>query len=166
MCRILKKQGWTLIRIKSSHHAFRKQGHPNTVIVPVHGNKDLNWHPARHHEGRRAHRSRFVILMPTVYKKFLTEADRATGFFEPAKRLRIGALPGQVCRSRRCKSWKNGMPATRAGFTGRWKDQDYLRETVAVRYDEQVYFIAASFPASDTAAREQVRQAVVRAAWK
>ena len=41
MCRILKKCGWTLIRIKSSHHAFRKPGNPNTVVVPVHGNKDL-----------------------------------------------------------------------------------------------------------------------------
>jgi predicted RNA binding protein YcfA (HicA-like mRNA interferase family) len=41
MCRILKKHGWVLIRIKSSHHALRKPGNPNTVIVPVHGNKDL-----------------------------------------------------------------------------------------------------------------------------
>ncbi len=41
MCRILEKHGWTLIRIKSSHHAFRKTGHLNTIIVPVHGNKDL-----------------------------------------------------------------------------------------------------------------------------
>lgn len=41
MCRILKKHGWTLVRIKSSHHAFRKSGNPITVIVPVHGNKDL-----------------------------------------------------------------------------------------------------------------------------
>jgi predicted RNA binding protein YcfA (HicA-like mRNA interferase family) len=37
----LKKRSWRLIRIKSSHHAFRKPGIPNTVIVPVHGNKDL-----------------------------------------------------------------------------------------------------------------------------
>ena len=41
MCRILKKQGWVCVRIKSSHHAFRKLGHATTVIVPVHGNKDL-----------------------------------------------------------------------------------------------------------------------------
>jgi len=41
MCRILRKHGWTLIRIKGSHHAFRKPRNPNTVIVPVHGNKDL-----------------------------------------------------------------------------------------------------------------------------
>jgi predicted RNA binding protein YcfA (HicA-like mRNA interferase family) len=41
MCRILKRHGWMLIRIKSSHHAFRKPGIANTVVVPVHGNKDL-----------------------------------------------------------------------------------------------------------------------------
>jgi hypothetical protein len=34
--------------------------------------------------------------MQTVYIKFLTEADRARGFFELAKRSRIGSMPGQV----------------------------------------------------------------------
>lgn len=34
--------------------------------------------------------------MQTVYIKFLTEADRARGFFELAKHSRIGSLPGQV----------------------------------------------------------------------
>ena len=34
--------------------------------------------------------------MQTVYIKFLTEADRTRGFFELAKRSRIGSLPGQV----------------------------------------------------------------------
>jgi hypothetical protein len=34
--------------------------------------------------------------MRTVYVKFLTEADRAKGFFELAKRSGIGSLPGQV----------------------------------------------------------------------
>ena len=41
MCRILKQQGWTLVRVRGSHHAFEKLGNPNTVVVPVHGNKDL-----------------------------------------------------------------------------------------------------------------------------
>jgi predicted RNA binding protein YcfA (HicA-like mRNA interferase family) len=40
MCRILKRHGWTLERIKSSHHHFRKAGYP-LVIVPVHGNQTL-----------------------------------------------------------------------------------------------------------------------------
>jgi hypothetical protein len=34
--------------------------------------------------------------MQTVYIKFVTELDRAKGFFELAKRSRIGSLPGQV----------------------------------------------------------------------
>lgn len=34
--------------------------------------------------------------MQTVYLKFMTEPDRARGFFELAKRSRIGSLPGQV----------------------------------------------------------------------
>jgi hypothetical protein len=34
--------------------------------------------------------------MHTVYIKFLSEADRANGFFELAKRSRVGSLPGQV----------------------------------------------------------------------
>ena len=35
----LKKDGWTLDRIKGSHHIMVKQGF--TVVVPVHGNSDI-----------------------------------------------------------------------------------------------------------------------------
>jgi hypothetical protein len=59
-----------------------------------------------------------------------------------------------------------GKTAARAAFTGRWKDQDYVCETVAVRHGEQVYFLTASFPAADSTAREQARQAIARATWK
>jgi predicted RNA binding protein YcfA (HicA-like mRNA interferase family) len=41
MCRILAKLGWQLIRIKGSHHAFQHPDNFTTIIVPVHGNKDL-----------------------------------------------------------------------------------------------------------------------------
>jgi hypothetical protein len=34
--------------------------------------------------------------MQSVYIKFLTEADRARGFFELANHSRIGSFPGQV----------------------------------------------------------------------
>ena len=34
--------------------------------------------------------------MQTHYIKFLTEADRARGFLELAKRAHIGSLPGRV----------------------------------------------------------------------
>ena len=53
MCRILERNGWERVRVKGSHYAYEKPGDPNTVIVPVHGNKDLkNGHAARHHERR------------------------------------------------------------------------------------------------------------------
>ena len=60
----------------------------------------------------------------------------------------------------------SGMPAARIAFKGRWHDQDYVSETIGVRQGEQVFFITASFPAADTAARDQARQAVERATWK
>jgi hypothetical protein len=58
-----------------------------------------------------------------------------------------------------------GLPAARIAFRGRWDNQDYLCETVAVRQGQRVYFITASFPAADATAREQVRQAVAAAVW-
>ena len=36
---LLKKNGWTEIRIQGSHHIMEKNG--NVETVPVHGNKDL-----------------------------------------------------------------------------------------------------------------------------
>ncbi len=41
MCQVLKKHGWKHVRTKGSHHAFKKTGHTATIIVPVHGKKDL-----------------------------------------------------------------------------------------------------------------------------
>jgi len=38
---ILRKNGWTLARIKGSHHIFVKEGIDRSVVVPQHGNKDL-----------------------------------------------------------------------------------------------------------------------------
>lgn len=34
--------------------------------------------------------------MHTIFVKFLTEDDRVRGFFELAKRSRIGSLPGEL----------------------------------------------------------------------
>ena len=41
MCRALEQHGWSLARIKGSHHAYRKVGSTMTIVVPVHGNRDL-----------------------------------------------------------------------------------------------------------------------------
>ena len=57
----------------------------------------------------------------------------------------------------------NDKPTVRAAWKGRWRNQDYLCETVALRRGEEVYLFTASFPAADTTAREQVRQAVAAA---
>ena len=38
--KILKKNGWTLARINSSHHVFEKQGFDRPVPVPYHKGKD------------------------------------------------------------------------------------------------------------------------------
>jgi hypothetical protein len=59
-----------------------------------------------------------------------------------------------------------GSPAARAAFRGRWENQEYLNETVAVARPGRVYLLSASFPAADAAAREQVRQAVAGAVWR
>jgi hypothetical protein len=56
-----------------------------------------------------------------------------------------------------------GKSAARMAWKGRWMNLDYLCETAAVRRGEEVYFFTASFPAPDTTAREQVRQAVANA---
>jgi hypothetical protein len=60
----------------------------------------------------------------------------------------------------------SGLPAARIVFMGQWEGQQYFSETVAVRKDESVYLFTASFPASDSKAREQVRQAVANATWQ
>ncbi len=59
-----------------------------------------------------------------------------------------------------------GLPAARIAFAGRFYDQNYLCETTAVRKGEKAYLFSAAFPAADETAREQVRQAVLRASWQ
>jgi predicted RNA binding protein YcfA (HicA-like mRNA interferase family) len=41
MCRALEKNRWVLVRIRGGHHAYQNPDHVGTIIVPVHGNKDL-----------------------------------------------------------------------------------------------------------------------------
>ncbi|MCE5252221.1 type II toxin-antitoxin system HicA family toxin [bacterium] len=38
---ILEKNGWTLLRIKGSHHIYGQQGSNIRLSVPVHGDKPL-----------------------------------------------------------------------------------------------------------------------------
>ena len=46
--KILKKKGWQLARISSSHHIFTKQGRIEKISVPVHGNQSLKTGLLRH----------------------------------------------------------------------------------------------------------------------
>ena len=39
LCQILKDTGWSLKRIKGSHHIFGKAGEWKIITVPVHGNQ-------------------------------------------------------------------------------------------------------------------------------
>jgi predicted RNA binding protein YcfA (HicA-like mRNA interferase family) len=41
MCKVLERRGWSPVRIKSSHHIYKKAGEPAIITVPVHGNNNL-----------------------------------------------------------------------------------------------------------------------------
>jgi predicted RNA binding protein YcfA (HicA-like mRNA interferase family) len=40
-CRLLERNGWSLLRIRSSHHVYGKAGQRVRISVPVHGNMPL-----------------------------------------------------------------------------------------------------------------------------
>jgi predicted RNA binding protein YcfA (HicA-like mRNA interferase family) len=42
MCRVLERSGWRLLLIRSSHHICGRDNPHGRVIVPVHGNHDLD----------------------------------------------------------------------------------------------------------------------------
>ncbi len=48
LAKILKRNGWVLLRIKGSHHVYMKSGNPSKISVPIHGNKDLKIGLLRH----------------------------------------------------------------------------------------------------------------------
>lgn len=134
-----------------------------------------------------SHRNSDVPLPPLGVpgnrpERLLVRYDRALAGHHAWLRVTVADVPASMplkaCLSTRLpgRGWKresqeenlevSGLPAARITFAGRWHDQDYLCETVAVRKEESVYLISASFPASDTTAREQVGQAVASAAWQ
>ena len=41
LIKLLKERGWRLDRIRGSHHVFYNSEDNKSVIVPVHGNRDL-----------------------------------------------------------------------------------------------------------------------------
>lgn len=41
LCKVVEKFGWTLVRIKGSHHIYTRENTSKIVVIPVHGNRDL-----------------------------------------------------------------------------------------------------------------------------
>lgn len=39
--RLIQKRGWVLKRVNGSHHVFTKDGHPERIVIPIHGNRPL-----------------------------------------------------------------------------------------------------------------------------
>lgn len=43
LARVLERHGWTLLRVRGSHHIYGKQGSPIRLSVPIHGNTPLKF---------------------------------------------------------------------------------------------------------------------------
>jgi len=41
LARAVQDSGWKCVRIKGSHHVFTKDGRPERIVIPIHGNKPL-----------------------------------------------------------------------------------------------------------------------------
>jgi len=41
LAKLLERRGWTLLRVRGSHHIYGKTGSNVRLSVPVHGNKPL-----------------------------------------------------------------------------------------------------------------------------
>ncbi len=48
LTKLLEKKGWELRRTRGSHHICVKEGSPDRISVPVHGNKPLKLGLLRH----------------------------------------------------------------------------------------------------------------------
>jgi predicted RNA binding protein YcfA (HicA-like mRNA interferase family) len=46
--RLLEKKGWTLKRVRGSHHVYIKEDNPARISIPMHGNKPLKLGLLRH----------------------------------------------------------------------------------------------------------------------
>ena len=41
LARLIQAKGWSLARIKGSHHIFTKPAQRERIVIPVHGNQPL-----------------------------------------------------------------------------------------------------------------------------
>ena len=37
----IQRKGWSLVRVKGSHHIFVKSGRRERIVIPIHGNRPL-----------------------------------------------------------------------------------------------------------------------------
>jgi hypothetical protein len=136
--------------------------------------------------GRSGQRQQNLPLPPlggpgNSQERFLVRYDRVSTGQHAWLRVTVADVPSstplKACLSTRFpgQGWRReseeenlevrGLPAARIAFRGRFYDEEYLCETIAVREKENVYLFSAAFPASDSGAREEVRQAVNGASW-
>ncbi len=41
LARIIQRRGWSLVRIKGSHHIFSMTGRRERIVIPIHRNQPL-----------------------------------------------------------------------------------------------------------------------------
>ncbi len=41
LAKAIQGVGWTLDRVKGSHHVFTKAGHRERIVIPIHGSRPL-----------------------------------------------------------------------------------------------------------------------------
>lgn len=151
----------------------------------LHFTPPAGWAERARSGGRTAHQTATQRPAPPLpplgaAERQLVRYDRLTATNLAWLRVSAADPPAKVklteCLSGPTESWRRngeietlevaGEPAVLAMYLGRWDSQDYRNETVVVRRGGRVYLITASFPASDTQAQLQVRQAVAGATWK
>jgi hypothetical protein len=136
---------------------------------------------------RTSHRHQDLPLPPLAMpgqseERLLVRYDRLTMGAHAWLRVTVADLPSStsltawVSAHRPGAAWEqvseveslevSGLPAARIAFMGRWSNEEYICESIAVRPGQRIYVITGSFPASDSPAREQVRKAVSGASWQ
>jgi len=48
LARLVERSGWSLLRIKGSHHIYGKPGNPARLSIPIHGSRPLKAGLQRH----------------------------------------------------------------------------------------------------------------------
>jgi predicted RNA binding protein YcfA (HicA-like mRNA interferase family) len=41
LAKAIERKGWTLVRVKGSHHIFVMLGRRERIVIPIHGNRPL-----------------------------------------------------------------------------------------------------------------------------